>query len=223
MAITQVQSTELGCYGDQVGYATITFSAPITTGNLIVIQLSHDTESGTITGVSDGTNTYAHATGANSTGPTRNTDIYYKENCVGGPTVVTVTLSGPYDSASQCIISAAEYYGAKTSGSFDTASAFNGNSTITGPTITPSATGELLVCVLSNGEVNITGVDSPWTLDQIETAGHGGFGTGYQINAALSAQNCAFQPTGSYDCSSSTASFLAASTVTDNGRMFLVF
>lgn len=66
------------------------------TGNVIVVGCSNGGGSRTVTGVSDGTNTYVQApsAAANANANADNTDIWYCLSSISGPTTVTITFSG---------------------------------------------------------------------------------------------------------------------------------
>lgn len=137
---------------------------------------------------------------------------------------LTITLSGVEDIL---VADVQEYSGVKTSGSFDMAANSHGGGPVVGPSITPSVSGELLVCVGGNGNYAFDSIDSPWTA--VNLPGDLGFGDAYYIDAPLSVQSCIFEPAGSstapFDFATSAASFLPTGGPSDKQKasMFLVF
>lgn len=76
---------------------TITTTAAIVSGNLVVVAFTTASNPlRTITGVSDGTNTYVKAFAINDAGPFFDLEVWYKENAaaVSSSASLTATLSG---------------------------------------------------------------------------------------------------------------------------------
>ena len=109
----------------------VTGGVNIVAGDLVVVSIGHLTASGTtVTSVSDGTNTYTHATsGTDST--TQEAELWYKINAVAvtNPTI-TANLSG---SAANRVIGAVRVAGGLTT--LDVAPAGAGFTASTSPTV----------------------------------------------------------------------------------------
>ncbi|MFI5192747.1 MAG: T9SS type A sorting domain-containing protein [Chitinophagales bacterium] len=106
----------------------ITFGAPSTTGNLIVVHLDWDGQTRNILSVSDNKgNVYARINGpTNWNGPNYRAELWYAYNITGAAAIkVTAKLSGAPTSFSQMYIS--EYSGIPTSDPLDQNSVAIGN------------------------------------------------------------------------------------------------
>lgn len=193
-------------------------------GDLIVIQVGWDANTVSITSVTDGVNTYVHASGSDSgTNGTLRADTWYAENIAGGNVNPTVNLSG---TATHVVASAVEYSGAKASGSFQTgAFVVNAAGASVGPNLTPNTAGSLLVSNAWTHDFFYTGVSAPWNLEGHDDSVDGYAAADY-INPPLSVQSAAFAPSTSGEYASSGAIFLppasGPSHATKTG-MFLVF
>lgn len=139
-----------------------------------------------VTGVSDSANTYTHATGADATGTTKATEIWYKCNSTAGGTTVTFSLATPL--TGDCFV--CEFPTFANSSCLDTTNAVNSGTTAdpeNGTALTPTyATAVLVVALMP--ETTVTSVASPWT---------GQFGTNkvsaaYLVPGSVSAQTPAF-------------------------------
>src|SRR6266853_3260702 len=205
MAITQVQAVDKGTLSSDS--PTITISAT-SAGNLIVAQISN-VGTRTVSSVTDNvSNMYVFATGSHQITTNHVIDTWYCQNCSAGATTVTVNFSGSCNS----IVSVEEYSGVKTSGALDTANAlYTAAGSTVGPSLTPSATGELLTSAALTDDFFLTGVNSPWTASDHESSVDG-FAAGYYVNAPLSAQQCPFTPTTSGASVATGAVFFPAAT-----------
>jgi hypothetical protein len=106
--------TTLGSHGvSSSTTCTITTTAAIVAGNLVIVAIS--TGGHTVSGVTDGTNTYTHAFSAADADV--NTEIWYKQNAaaVGSGASLIVTVSGSDVQA----ITAAQVSGVLASSSYD--------------------------------------------------------------------------------------------------------
>ncbi len=206
MAIALVQAVKGASSASSDLPATLSAS---TAGNLIVVQIANFSTR-LVTSVTDNVlNAYTQAPNAHFANGAYETDIYYCTNCIAGATTVTAHLSG----LASVIMSVEEYSGVlATSGAFDTANGqYQASGSAVGPSLTPSAAGELLVSSSGSTDVFITGVSSPWATLVHETSVNG-FASGYYINAPLSAQQAPFTPTTSMRSISSGAVFFQAPT-----------
>jgi hypothetical protein len=143
--IVQTKLSVSGSGSSAVG----TFTLAVTQGNTIVVMITAVGAS-TITGVSDGTNTYSKADGA--TNGTQHSEIWYASNVAGGPTTVTISFSGslPYG------INLVEITGPASS--LDTHNNNTGSGTSANPgAVTNVGPGELaFIQIQSNGTGSIT-------------------------------------------------------------------
>jgi hypothetical protein len=179
---------------------TCTLANPITGGASIVGCIDWASSSGSVSSVGDGTNSYTPRAGTllqnASDGWSR--ECFSKDNLTGGPTVITVTLSG---AMSEQLVTIDEYTGALSSGSFDqgtTARQVNpgtASNAVTSGTVTPTVDGELI-----------------WGYggSSLHTSPIYTVGTGFTLRQRLSSKN----PT-SEDLVQGTAAAIAA-TFTDN-------
>ncbi len=135
-------------------------------GSLIVVMICEFGSSNVVQSITDDkSNTYTHATGADSHYVNSLAmQIYYAENAVGGVTTVTAALSPSRSS----IMAVAEYSGIKTSSSLDAAGATTDQATSSSPALGPSlistVDGELIVTSLVPLSNSLDTVAAPWTL-----------------------------------------------------------
>src|SRR5215472_1141512 len=131
------QSGQLAVSGSSL---TTTTTDAITSGNLAIIAIGQNNNSVvTITGVSDGTNTYAQAAHQTNASAAFN-DIWYKANAaaVASGATITVTYSGANGGGFQHII-AAQASGIATASPFDKTAGAN-SATTTAPVTIPALT-----------------------------------------------------------------------------------
>jgi hypothetical protein len=116
----------------------VPFISSTTAGNMITVMISHDNNGGTVSGCSDGSNTYVQAVTAGN-----EVDIWYAKNIAGGS--ITVTCSG-LTVGYQAI---QEWSGANTSAPLD-ATATSTTGTSVGP-LTTALDNELLLVMTNFG------------------------------------------------------------------------
>ncbi|MGH3168133.1 MAG: choice-of-anchor Q domain-containing protein, partial [Trebonia sp.] len=135
----------------KVTSATITLSAPVHAGDLLVGWFGQYNSSGQVT-VADSVNGAWTRSAASTTFGSGSGDIalYYRQNSAAAPNGLAITISSP--SATYIEGVAAEYSGVATSGAFNQAVAAKGNSTTvdSGPTAAVGA-GELVVGAIVTG------------------------------------------------------------------------
>lgn len=227
MSIAIVQSKTHGNTSSATNATT--FTSTSTVGNLIIVVTGFDQAGGIhVTGVTDSaSNTYIQVSGAQA-GPSNTnesyTDIWYCENAAAISGAITVTYSQP---ALHALVSIIEVSGAKNSSVLDAGSEIATSSSlpVIGPTITPTASGELLVCVAYTSSELLTGASGSWAPGNPDMTLNGYCWADY-IDAPLTAQNCNFTPNSSVpEYASSAASFLAVPSGPSDAQkasMFLV-
>ena len=202
MALAFVRQTIRSANGFVTGDNTL--SAITTTGGNLLVCCFTTQQAISITNVKDNAgNTWVQVPGA-----TENTvshvDIWYVASVAGGSTAVTVTFSAN----NNCEIVFSEFSGQAASPLLTGSGAIltNPSGAPIGPTLSPTATGQLLFSICSGNAINLTGVNTPWT-GYVHVTAQGGC-TAYLIDAASSPTHATFTPTTAQGFGSDGAIFL---------------
>lgn len=192
--------------------ATLTFTnITATTGNLYVVVAYYFNQVASVSSVTDsGSNSYVAVTNAKSGGTNvYQTDIWYSKNGTGfsaGNVVLHMSTS-----ILRLRMVFLEISGASTTAPSDSGNNIQTNGPMVSPTLTPTVANEILIAITASNETpGMTGVDSPFILDQPPANVGEGFAVAHYINPPLSSQQMSIQPTTSFNFGGSIASFLHA-------------
>jgi hypothetical protein len=214
--------TSIGAIGS-LGFPTSGI-ASVQAGSLIAVAI-YSSHAGfpTVSGVSDGTNTYVQAAGAYVTsGTTKAADIWYAENVAAGSYSVTATGTGDFFG-----VAAVEIIGAKTSASLETTGSHqNLTGTNEGPSLTTADPGSFFfMSSVLEGAAN-TSASAPWVVPALPSSGGSNIVTYLASPGAAGAQQALFQPTSANNNSTAGAVFLSSTPPVDHKKqasMFQIF
>jgi hypothetical protein len=213
MAITFVQGTVNNTAGSSFALSL----TGVTTGNLLLVTMGFEPASVSVTGISDGVNTYTKIVEIDDGGNARS-EIWYAQNVIGGNLTATVSCSGTATSPSAKLL---EFSGASTTSPIRSSnSAFGDGITIDCPNLTTGATTDMLVETLYTDE-NCESASSPWTGMTSESC----YPSAYYSPGSVGTFNLTVTP-GGPDSWASTGIVIQVSGTpppTNTSNMFLVF
>jgi hypothetical protein len=200
---------------------SVELSSAIAAGNALIVVASNFTGPNLITGVTGGGVTTWHqaAAGSLSSNGTGSAEIWYGLNSTGGSVAVTITTAGGSGGANETYV-LSEWSGI---GSFDQGSALSNepSASYVTPTITPTASGELIVGCASGDEMDAA--TTPFTqLGTYNSMSSGYNGASYYVDSGSSSISTFWSLIGSepYYCAA-IAAFKPATT--GQGNFFTAF
>lgn len=149
--------------GGSFSSSTIACSAT-GTGNLIIITIGVNPTFNIVTSITDNkSNTYIQVPGAQASETGAGiTDIWYCPNAIGGVTGVTVHVG----TLASGFVYLMEFSGVKTTSPIDNANALSqgAGQPSTGPVLTVSNSGDLLITTINKSATIVTGITAPWVV-----------------------------------------------------------
>lgn len=132
--------------GSATNTISMSFSSASTTGNLIVVHLSWDNTSRTVSSITDNKgNTYQSVNGVSTWNTTYRSELYYAFDITGGGAPITVTANLSGNSSTYFQIYMSEYSGIDITSPLDQKSANKGSTTsVSSGAKTTSMNGELI-------------------------------------------------------------------------------
>jgi len=220
MAIAFIQEADNGS-GTTSSSTSVTITSS-TFGSLLVVAV-YKNNGTTISSITDNIgNTYTQVPGAHAVGSPApdTTDIWYSANSLSGVTSVTVNFGSTCFNVPYIL----EYSGVATTSPIDVAGNISAGSTgggnPTGPSLTTTQDGDLIIALCSAHGIGIGGVNSPFTL----RSNTDGEAVADYIGPVAGTYQAIFTPTGpSQLCSSGVAFTVVPAPTTSTSSMFLVF
>lgn len=210
MAAAIVQETISALQPSATTSVNLSFSSPVSSGNLIVVRVGFrigSTSPITVTVSDNAGNSYAQAVAPGTGTFVYTTTIVYAKNVTGGSITVTVALSAAVTNNWSAAIT--EVSGCDTAAPRDkTAKSDNGfsNSASTGSTGTLTQANEIALSCLLLGSVVTPTEGGGFTRGASNTQAF----TGYDVVAATTALNATWSLSGSTSWAASVATFIAA-------------
>lgn len=169
-----------------IQHTTATNADPVltvTSGNLLIVGASWYQDTHGLTNLSDGTNSWVHASGALVQNTDWNTDVWYVLSCASGSTTVTPTWSGGTP-----LGFALHFYEFNPGGvvSFDTASTntdITGTVTGTSINLATALAGELLFSIVNQSGSATPTIPTGWDGADLHTGSAYFDDSSYRLNA----------------------------------------
>ena len=165
MSISVVTQTILGDNGIGTSPTALSSITPVA-GNLLVAGFLATSGSLTVSALTDNKNgSWTQVPGVYKTDSGEAIDLWYVENCQGGSTIISITVSANGQGTNIDLI-VTEFSGASTSGALRVGSGANSTDTTSPPhgqSLTATAIGDLLVSCCMPEAISYSGTSAPWT------------------------------------------------------------
>jgi hypothetical protein len=159
MAITIIQTASVGSPG---GGNNLSFASPVTPGNLIIVGLQTFNPAGVISAVNDGNGgVWAPVPNTDTAFGQSGSSMWYNASAISNWTTMNITHSGAVTDGGAGYL-AMEISGAAAS-PIESSGGLGANGQPSGPSLTNTNAGDLLLAFADTSGSGNTGVNSPWT------------------------------------------------------------